>query len=85
MKKNKTLTSLFNSFSSKPMFMESNDLPLRGPSFLFEYMLKCSWVFICSLFFFFFFLLSSPAGWEKSAPRCGRWALYPGQPRHLAI
>lgn len=34
-------TSLFSSFSSKPMFMESKDLPLRGPSILFEYMLKC--------------------------------------------
>lgn len=37
----KVLTSLFSSFSSKPMFMESKDLPLRGPSFLLEYMFKC--------------------------------------------
>lgn len=48
------LTSLFSSFSSKPMLIESNDLPLRGNSFLFEYMLK----YCC----FFFFLQFSNCG-----------------------
>lgn len=47
------LTSLFSSFSSMPMLMESKDLPLRGPSTLFEYMLKGS------TFIWRFFLSSS--------------------------
>lgn len=37
----KALTSLLSCFSSnvRPRFMESKDLPLRGPSLLVEYML----------------------------------------------
>lgn len=37
------LTSLLSCFSSKhkPRFIESNDLPLRGPSLLLEYIVSC--------------------------------------------
>lgn len=35
------------------MFMESNDLPLRGPSTLFEYMLRCSSLLSGFLFSFY--------------------------------
>ena len=51
------------------MFMESKDLPLRGPSFLFEYMFKCCPVVLCSSYLNYL--------------RYVKWADYPERQRAL--